>query len=406
MKKQRFSYAFFLLAALVFFIYYPGYLSHLLLIFMIVLPAFSLLSILPLCFVMKFDLKFETAIASKHEALSYILTIHNNSCFPCGYASLTLYYENVLDNAFGSKKIELKGSIAPLDTAVLHSKISFQYCGKIKLFLKKARLYDPLRLFAVPVQTKLVSDVRASAYIMPNIEELNPSIPLIGFSESESKTYALWKSGYDPSEIFQMRDYQPGDRFQKIHWKLGQRFDTLIVKDFSLPENYFVNFLIDFDKYAAIEAVDRMMDAFASVSVLCLEQQIPFTVTWAEKRFLTTETVTREDDFVPVLRCVLGTQGAESHEALVLFDRNMPEHTGGHLIYIIDGTADDVTRGKMTAGHLSYILQKKQYESITVLMAGHNPEMARDLNSAGCLVYTLEDIDKKERRLERDEESN
>ncbi|WP_195267850.1 DUF58 domain-containing protein [Eubacterium sp. 1001713B170207_170306_E7] len=401
MKKQRFSYFLFLMAALVFLVYYPGYISHLLFIVMLVLPFFSLLSVLPAYFDLEFDLTFESADAAKHEDIPYALTIRNTSYFPCAYVCLILFYENVLGSTSGSGVLELTKSIAPLETAVLHSKLSFQYCGKIRLFVEKAKVYDPLRLFALPVRPKSLSGVGASVYIMPNICESDYLKVPAGYTDSDQNTHALWKAGYDPGDIFQLRDYRAGDRVQKIHWKLSQRLDTLIVKDFSLSEDYYINFLIDFGKKTTIEAIDRILDAFATVSASCLEQQIPFTVTWLEKELLITETVTETEAFVPVLYCLLEAQATEQHEVIRLFDSAAPEHAGGYLIAVMDGTIGDPARDRMAADCLSAILQKKQYRSITALMAGPNPELVKALRASGCAVFTLEDnIGEKEGRRE------
>ena len=40
--------------------------------------------------------------------------------------------------------------------------------------------------------------------------------------------------GYDPSELFDVREFQNGDRLQSVHWKLSARTDELMVKELSL----------------------------------------------------------------------------------------------------------------------------------------------------------------------------
>ena len=52
------------------------------------------------------------------------------------------------------------------------------------------------------------------------------------------KVYSDEESGDDPSQIFEIRDYRPGDKMQKIHWKLSAKSDSLIVKEYSEPVGF------------------------------------------------------------------------------------------------------------------------------------------------------------------------
>ena len=43
------------------------------------------------------------------------------------------------------------------------------------------------------------------------------------------------KPGDDPSEIFNIREYHPGDAVSRIHWKLSSKSDILFIKEFGFP---------------------------------------------------------------------------------------------------------------------------------------------------------------------------
>ena len=51
----------------------------------------------------------------------------------------------------------------------------------------------------------------------------------------EGERFSEEVSGDDPSELFALRDYQPGDRMARIHWKLSARKGEWYVKEFSRP---------------------------------------------------------------------------------------------------------------------------------------------------------------------------
>lgn len=53
------------------------------------------------------------------------------------------------------------------------------------------------------------------------------------FGEAES--YDDFQPGTDVSQIFDVREYRPGDRLQRIHWKLSAKSDGLLVREDSQP---------------------------------------------------------------------------------------------------------------------------------------------------------------------------
>lgn len=48
----------------------------------------------------------------------------------------------------------------------------------------------------------------------------------------------LSKKGYDATEVFELREYQPGDSIRTIHWKLSEKFDTVLVREPSDTSSY------------------------------------------------------------------------------------------------------------------------------------------------------------------------
>lgn len=54
------------------------------------------------------------------------------------------------------------------------------------------------------------------------------------------------KKGNDPSEMFDVREYVPGDDIRSIHWKLSCKADELILREPSDPSHYRVAILADY----------------------------------------------------------------------------------------------------------------------------------------------------------------
>ena len=51
----------------------------------------------------------------------------------------------------------------------------------------------------------------------------------------EGDEYEKERSGDAPTEIFQIREFRPGDRMQQIHWKSSARSGELMTKEYSMP---------------------------------------------------------------------------------------------------------------------------------------------------------------------------
>ena len=72
---------------------------------------------------------------------------------------------------------------------------------------------------------------------MPQIDEIPVRITdRVRNFFGDSDIYDDIRPGYDPSELFDVREFQNGDRLQSVHWKLSARTDELMVKENSLPK--------------------------------------------------------------------------------------------------------------------------------------------------------------------------
>ncbi len=109
--------------------------------------------------------------------------------------------------------------------------------GNIRMEITKVWCYDLLGFIALPLPSKYWKALKAeSLLILPKLCEM----PVMVSRQSrdfagESEEYSREKGGDDPSEIFRIRDYQPGDKIRSIHWKLSAKTDGLIVQERSLP---------------------------------------------------------------------------------------------------------------------------------------------------------------------------
>lgn len=114
----------------------------------------------------------------------------------------------------------------------VHS-LSLLQPGCYEFELKKIRFYDFLGLF----YWEKKQQVFANAIVLPEIHEIPV---MLGESArnfwGEAEIYNELKPGYDPSEMFDVREFRDGDKLQSVHWKLSAKSGELMVRENSLPK--------------------------------------------------------------------------------------------------------------------------------------------------------------------------
>lgn len=150
-----------------------------------------------------------------------------NRDFPIGL--FTADIELSVENRFFPNEMTHKLSIP-----IARKKNSFiipvevEEIGLISVTVKKITIYDYLSLFKRTSEEKL----ELSVPVLPKdraIGDFPPAVPKDGpdeYTESDS-------TGNISSDVKEIREYRPGDRLQRIHWKLSAKLDDLFVKEMS-----------------------------------------------------------------------------------------------------------------------------------------------------------------------------
>lgn len=115
-------------------------------------------------------------------------------------------------------------------------------CGEVTVRCVSAEIRDHLDLFREkiagfdPVKTTVYPQrVRLDVLLDPNTG---------GSPREDGPTQN--KRGNDPSEVFDLREYVPGDDIRSIHWKLSVKTDELILREPGAPTYYDLVVLADF----------------------------------------------------------------------------------------------------------------------------------------------------------------
>lgn len=252
MTINRIIYIILILILVAFFVLYIDNLSLIVLIFTILLPILSLIMCIIARKSVSFDFKIKSQTIPKNMPIKIDITVTNRSYIPISNMVMLFKYSNSLDGKVHKMTITIPS--APNGTNTVSFNIISKYCGIVNIRLFETKVYDNLKLFCL----KKRHQQECSILIMPKLHD----IPLILQNSSndvmESDTFSKIKSGDDSSEVFNIREYQEGDRLNRIHWKLSSKRNEIYVKEYSLPisnsiviipevVNYNVNSISDMD---------------------------------------------------------------------------------------------------------------------------------------------------------------
>lgn len=156
---------------------------------------------------------------------------HTGAYAAAGYAEVELEICNVM---FGTR--QLRRLVLPLRdrTEPLDVPLELTLCGETALRCVSIRVWDLLGLFSASCEP--FHEVRTVCYPPALRLELALSRNTVGAANAEGLMQN--RRGSDPSEIFDIREYQPGDDVRAIHWKLSCKTDTLILREPSEPSHY------------------------------------------------------------------------------------------------------------------------------------------------------------------------
>lgn len=236
MLKSRLLYLFLLLAAIALYILDERELSVWVLLVLLLLPFLSFLLMPAAAKFIKVSLFCKKKLFGKKEDIPFVLSVKNKGIIPVGEIRISMSYKNSFSKDVGKSVLSIPA--AALYNESLSCRISSEHYGRVTASLTGYRLRDVLGLFTW--KKKLQGEV--SALVIPSASDILGSSDSKGFAGGLSESA---KTGDDPTEILQLREYRPGDRMNRIHWKLSSRTEDFIVKEFSGEENAEFCLLID-----------------------------------------------------------------------------------------------------------------------------------------------------------------
>lgn len=273
---MKIFFAILIVICIIFYIMYLWDFALVLLITVIAVPIVMLISVLIARKSIDIELAVKNDTALKKEDFSVQLGVTNRSIFPIGKAEAYIEYSNLFSNEVND--FSLLMPIQSRNSQNISFRLSSKYCGIVQIKCAYINIYDPLRIFRFKVGKNISTEV----IVMPEGYEISGHVCSTDRVNEESNTFSEYKPGDDPSEIFDLRGYNQGDKLNRIHWKLSSKRDEFIVKDYSLPIDIpcmlFLNLQVGLEY--RLPLYDTLIETLVSVSQFMLENERIHTIVY------------------------------------------------------------------------------------------------------------------------------
>lgn len=299
-------------------------------------------------------ISYETSLGEytvlKGNKISYKITMKNRSIFPSG--DIKTYIEVYYGDVVHSKKI-LISSVMPMSTSTYAYEFEAEYSGSVTIIRKKVVLCDYGKIFKIRLAKK---NVAFNAVVMPQAfpvildYTLNVNNELV-----ETEKYHDSKKGTDRTEIFNIREYVPGDQMKDVHWKMTSKMDKYMVKEYSMPISRNVDIILDVSwennvsKKNILDRVkvrDKKIEIMYSLGLNLLMNQSGFDchIIDQKKHLYTNYSVDDEDEFVAVVSMTVEKSTLND----VLTDFNVDDifdnFKGDYIVYITSVLSEELLK--------------------------------------------------------------
>lgn len=210
------------------------------------LPVFLLLTLIPTVRQMRIYMELPVPVTEQGQKTPVMLHVSTGG-FPVG-GKVAVLIKGKLPMGQKTEKTWFYTQLAGRrKTAKIKAEYDARCVGNIRMEIGKVWCYDFLGLVALPLPAGCWKALEPETLlVLPRISE----VPVLVSRQSrdfagESEEYSKERGGDDPSEVFQIRNYQPGDKLRSIHWKLSAKTEEMMVREQSLPLGCPVDFYLD-----------------------------------------------------------------------------------------------------------------------------------------------------------------
>ena len=158
--------------------------------------------------------------------------------------------------------------------ALFELELDSTVCGAHTITLDTAHLVDEMGFTSLALED---ADFHGLFTVYPKVLDIQVDPHQSASAGLEGTSYDPHRSGQDASEVFDVRPYHEGDAVKSIHWKLSTRFDDVLVREASRPQDHtiavlFGAFACDFEHSSRPELLSAVLSFTASISLALMRQ--------------------------------------------------------------------------------------------------------------------------------------
>lgn len=262
------------------------------------------------------------------------ITASNASAVPSDNVTCRVKAENLLTGEIIERRIgaslPAKGECRRLLS------VASGRCGRVEVTVNTVTVGD---IFGLTGRELPQTGVSCRTFFKPSVFPIDFEI-LYGESLSlDSDVYSMRKPGSDPSETFAIREYRAGDRVKQIHWKLTEKLDDLVVREYGLPIQNTVLIALETGlgdgEEADPECMNALASAAASLSQALAENGVTHSFAGYDHRgaVLTCSEITNEDDLQESLPDIFSS--VPGRDKLTVPDHYLEEHERCEFAHIV-----------------------------------------------------------------------
>lgn len=264
MIKNVVRYAVLFLISIALFMNLGGRTLFLMVAVLIIFPWISLMLARIMTKKMQVNLWFEKDMIGRGSDNVLNIEVENSMYIPSSGCSVWIEIENYYYN--DKKNIKVDVPIRGHQKNKVLLKISSDNSGYIVANVVKIVNKDLLALFNIDQEKTGEAKymvMPANIYVEDIKEVLVPD---------DDATENLHEVGEDTSEIESIREYIPGDRMQRIHWKLSGKLEELMVKEYALNYDIEISLVCELNINNDEKGnLDDILDGLYSILLILLE---------------------------------------------------------------------------------------------------------------------------------------
>lgn len=290
----------------------------------------------------------------KGSAIRGALLVRNDRLFPVFRLELNVVCHNIRTGEKTRQPMII--ALLPGQEKRLPFSLGCRHCGRIELAVDGAANRDLFGLF----HKKASVTAKGEITVLPALFPVEIALQEHDIATPDSDTYSTAKPGSDPGESFAIREYIPGDAIRRIHWKLSEKTDKLMTREFGLPVVNEVLLLLETSGAQNPGETDAITEVFASICQSLSERGILHHTAWREAQTdaLIIRTVSSPDDFAAVLSELLDLPPKETGSVAQRFTEEIG-HCGYAHVIVVGGQPPVGIRDLYNGNRVSVLLPRR-----------------------------------------------